>query len=395
MRRGLFTCLTGAVLALMGAVPAAAGITVYEEGDKKLEIGGRIQIQYLNFETDGDPDGDVEFDEIFFRRLRLYIAGTVTRDWYAKIQFDFGKAEDNNEVAVKDAYIQYLGLARHKITIGNSKTPFSREYLTSSKRQQLIERSFGGDHDFGSPDRNMGVRLEGQQFDKKLGYMVSAGAEDHDPAVNRMDFDTPVNRDSDYNQGWLAAARVDWHPLGYVALDQGDFHSDSWRFNLSLAAYTWMNDDDNNTYTDANGVTTVEGKVEGKVDLDSAHGVELSAGVRGHGFSADVEYQKITGDIVDDTFTGGLYRNGTTDLDIFAVEAGYMLPNNHLELVAGWDSLDADNYDDAWTRIKAGVNWFWNKHKAKTQISYRKSDNYLGQAGVDADAITVQMQFVF
>ena len=85
MRRDLFTCLTGAVLALMGAVSAAAGITVYEEGDKKLDIGGRVQIQYLNFETDGASPtgplgGDEDFDDIFFRRLRLYIAGTVTRD---------------------------------------------------------------------------------------------------------------------------------------------------------------------------------------------------------------------------------------------------------------------------------------------------------------------------
>jgi len=26
---------------------------------------------------------------------------------------------------------------------------------------------------------------------------VTAGVEDHDPAVNRMDFDSPVNRDDD------------------------------------------------------------------------------------------------------------------------------------------------------------------------------------------------------
>ncbi len=67
MRRDLFTCLTGAVLALVGAVPAAAGITVYEEGDKKLEIGGRVQIQYLNFETDGasptGPDRRTNLDD--------------------------------------------------------------------------------------------------------------------------------------------------------------------------------------------------------------------------------------------------------------------------------------------------------------------------------------------
>jgi len=98
---------------------------------------------------------------------------------------------------------------------------------------------------------------------------------------------------------------------------------------------------------------------------------------------------------VDGTFTGGLYRNGTTGLDLFAVEGGYMLPNNHVEFVAGWDSVDADNYDDAWTRTKVGVNWFWNEHKAKIQFSYRKSDNYLGEAGVDADAYTTQIQFVF
>jgi hypothetical protein len=380
----------------MSAVPATAGITVYEEGDKKLEIGGRVQIQYLNFQTDGASPtgplgGDEDFDELFFRRLRLYLAGTVTKDWYAKIQFDFGKAEGADEVTVKDAYIQYLGLGRHKITIGNAKTPFSREFLTSSERQQLIERSFGGDHNFGSPDRNLGVRLEGRQFDKKLGYAVSVGSQDHDPAINRMDFDTPVNRDTDYNEGWLAAARIDWHPLGYVPFDQGDFHSDSWRFNVSMAAYTWTNDDDNNTYTDPNGVTNSSSKV----DLDSAKGIEVSTGVRGHGFSGDVEYQMISADTVDGTFTGGLYRNGTTGLDLFAVEGGYMLPNNHVEFVAGWDSVDADNYDDAWTRTKVGVNWFWNEHKAKIQFSYRKSDNYLGEAGVDADAYTTQIQFVF
>jgi hypothetical protein len=205
-----------------------------------------------------------------------------------------------------------------------------------------------------------------------------------------MDFDTPVNRQSDWNEGWVAAGRIDWHPLGYIPFSQGDFHSDYWRFNVSLAAYGWTNDNDNDTYTN-DGV----GNNPDKADLDSANGIEVSAGVRGHGLSADVEFQRVSGDTVDRAFTGGLYLNGTTDLDIFAIETGYMLPGNHVELVLGWDTLDASNYGDAWARTRAGVNWFWNKHKAKIQISYRKSDNYLGEAGVDADAITTQMQFVF
>ena len=98
---------------------------------------------------------------------------------------------------------------------------------------------------------------------------------------------------------------------------------------------------------------------------------------------------------MDNAFTGGLYLDGTTDLDIFAIETGYMLPGNRIELVLGWDSLDASNYSDCWTRTRAGVNWFWNEHKAKIQFSYRSSDNYLGETGVDAEAFTSQMQFVF
>ena len=399
MKRTFRLAISAGALALLVASPATSGIILYEEGDRKLEVGGRIQLQYLNFETDGlmdaGEDADVSFDKLNFRRLRPYIAGTVTKDWYAKIQFDFGKSEDADEIAVKDAYMQYRGIKNHKLTIGNSKTPFSREFLTSSKRQQLIERSFAGDHNFGSPDRQLGLRMEGHFAEKHFTWMGAVGAQEHDPAINRMDFDTPVNRSADWNEGWLVAARIDWHPLGFVAFDQGNFHTDEWKFNVSLAAYLWDNDDDNNTYTNADG--TAIDPAGDKQDLDSADGIEVSAGVRGYGFSADVEYQLISGDLVASDVTGanGLYLDGTTDLDLLAVEGGYMLPNNRIEFVAGWDSIDADGYGDAWSRTKVGVNWFWNQHKAKLQASYRMSDNYLGQVDVDADAFTMQAQFVF
>ena len=121
-------CLVGAVLASV----SNAGIKVYEDGDKFIEIGGRMQIQYLYFsESPAEGEGESN-DTIFFRRLRPYIAGSVTKNWNGKIQFDFGKSLDANEVAVKDAYMQYTGWKNHKIFVGNSKTVFSRELLTSS-----------------------------------------------------------------------------------------------------------------------------------------------------------------------------------------------------------------------------------------------------------------------
>jgi phosphate-selective porin OprO/OprP len=373
------------------AATAGAGVVVYEKDEKKIEIGGRIQLQYLS----SDPSSGSRSDELFFRRLRPYIQATVTEDWLGKIQFDLGKAGDDNEVALKDAYMQYIGWDNHKITIGNSKTPFSREYQTSSKRQQLIERSFAGDHNFGSPDRQLGVRLDGSAMDKMITYAAAVGSEEHDPAMGRLDFDTPANTQSDWNQGVVVAARIDYHPLGYVKFDQADFGSDEFRFNVSAAAFTWSNDDDNNTFTDSTtGMVNAAGITAGKVDLDSADGIELSAGVRGSGFSADVQYQMISADTVDPTWTGGLYLNGTSDLDVMAVEAGYMF-HEKVEIVGGWDSLDADNYANSTDRTSIGLNWYLNKHKVKLQTTFRSWENVGGVTGVDLDELFAQFQFVF
>ncbi|MCP4204394.1 MAG: hypothetical protein GY769_20990 [bacterium] len=370
------------------AAPAAAGVVVYEEGDKKIEIGGRIQIQYARVDPD---DGDAR-DEVFFRRLRPYISGTVSKDWVGKIQFDFGKSLDGNEVAVKDAYMQYKGWKNKKLTIGNSKTPFSREFLTSSKRQQTVERGFVGDHNFGTPDRQLGFKLEGHNDSKKVNWALALGSQQLDPDAKIMDFDSPANNAADWNQGIVVAGRVDFHPRGAMKFDQGDFHSDGFKSSFSVAAFTWANDDDNNTRTDP---TTGLSTSSSKPDLDSAEGFELSAGVRGKGLSVDAEYQLISGDTVDPTFTGGVYRGGTTDLDKMQIEGGYMLKGSPVELVAAWETLDADNYETSWDATELGINYFWNKHKVKVQFTYRMGQNVFGVKGDDADTGLLQWQFVF
>jgi len=382
---GLFGA-TGLVLGICS--PASAGVVVYEEGDKKIEIGARIQLQYLYT----DPSSSDAEDEIFFRRLRPYIAGTVSEKWWGKIQFDFGKSLDENEVAVKDAYVQYKGWEKMTLTIGNSKTPFSREFLTSSKRQQTVERGFVGDHNFGTPDCQLGLKLEGQNDSKKLTWAVAAGAEQHDPDIRRMDFDSPANNAEDWNQGLVVAGRLDFHPQGFVKFDQGDFHSDEVKYSFSLAAFSWSNDGDNNTRTDpATGLSTSGSKA----DLDSAEGLEVSAGLRGRGVSVDAEYHLISGDTVDPTLTGGLYKNGTTDLDKFQIEGGYMFKESPFEFVGKWEMLDADNYQDAWEATEVGVNYFWNGHKVKVQLTYRMGENVFGVRGDDRDNIFLQWQFVF
>jgi len=53
MFQRLFIVLMVACIAAVGTPPAAnAGIKVYEDGDKFIEFGARIQIQYLYISDD-------------------------------------------------------------------------------------------------------------------------------------------------------------------------------------------------------------------------------------------------------------------------------------------------------------------------------------------------------
>jgi hypothetical protein len=409
-----------AAAALVCAAPALGGITVYQEGDKKLELGGLLQVEYVAIDPDCEPGADCwidtsfststgTFDRTFFRRLRPYVQGTVTRHWAGKIEVDFGEAEADDELLIKDAFVEYTGFSLNEsgpdgkrdrrlvLRLGNTKPPFGREFITSSSKQQLVERSIVGDHNFGTPDRALGLKLDGKTRSGRAAWGVMLGEEHHDPAAARMDFDTPVNNEADWNQGWLTAARVDFHPLGEMPYDQADFEGAEWKLTLSAGVFRWSNDDDNNPYTLVGGGTACSATdaQECKADLDRASGVEISAGVRGRGLSVDVELHRVSGDTVDGAFTGGLYRNGTTRLDALAVEGGYMIDDEHFEVVLGWDSLDADNYNRSFERSSVGLNYYWNRHNAKASLTYRMVNDFLGNAGQDQNVLFGLAQFVF
>ena len=386
MTKTLLAASVGAALATALPTAASAGGVKFEDGDKYLKIGGRIQLQY--HQTDFD-NGDSE-DEVRFRRFRPYIEGSAHPDWKGKFQWDMGKASGDNEISVKDAYMQYKGIDNMKLTLGNANFPFSREFLTSSKRQQLVERTFVGDHNYGTPDRNVGLHITGNSGDKKITYGLSAGSSSIDPDVDKLDFDSPINKKDDFNEGWIVGGRVDFHPFGKLKMAQGDMSGDT-KATIGVAAFNWNNDDDNNSYTDSSGVTTSAGKA----DMDSVTGMEISGAFRAAGFSVDAQYNLFDAETVDTGFSGGLYENGETELTNYAVEGGYMVVPSRFEIVAGYQGQDADNYETEWERTSVGANWFIKKHDIKAQLTYRMGENIDGVKDDDADEIYLQTQYVF
>ncbi len=365
----------------------AAGVTVYKQDGQYVKLGGRIHIQYHQV----SPDGGEDKDKIFLRRFRPYVEGSLHKDWKGKLQWDMGKAEDDNELAVKSAYMQYSGFSSGKLYIGNMKSGYSREIMTSSKKQQLVERTFTGDHNYGVAEYLLGLRFDGFAADKTISYILSAGGMNIDPDDKKLDFDTPVNGKTDWNQGWVVAGRVDYHPFGYLPLSQGDFKREQ-KLTIGLGAFAWSNDDDNNIYTDDAG-NHIPG--DSKADVDSANGVEISAAYRIAGFSVDAQYNLINASTVDGGYSGGLFKNGETDLTQMALEGGYMVIPSRLELVAATESMDADGYAEVWTRNSIGVNWFMHKHDIKMQLTYRQGKNINGKDGEDQDELFLQAQYVF
>jgi len=356
-------------------IAQAGGIRYTNEEGQFLEMGGRIQVQYRRIDLSEGP----AVDRLFFRRLRPYFMGSLREDWLGKIQIELGA----EEVDIRDVFMEYGGWENTTLRVGNSIVPFAQAGMVSSKRMQLIERPLSGSHNFGVPDRQLGVHLEGVHLDETFAWAISAANAGIDPDQDLIDFDTvaSINRAPDWIEGPMVAGRVAYYPQGHFGMGQGDFKGNL-RTTVAAAAYSWNNGNDNYITGD-------------EPENDSVSGVELSGAIRGKGTSVDAQLNLINGTLEEENFTGGLYQNSETEILSWSINGGYMVVPDRCELVAGFNSLDADNYQAAWTRAEVGINWFIQRHDIKLQAGYSIAENLFGISGDDATSIYTQMQYVF
>ena len=89
--------------------------------------------------------------------------------------------------------------------------------------------------------------------DKLITWGLAAASACIDPDNKKLDFDTPVNKNDDFNKGRILGGRIDFHPFGELAFEQGDFKREL-KATIGVGVFTWSDDD--NTYTNASGVFT-------------------------------------------------------------------------------------------------------------------------------------------
>lgn len=359
-----------------------AGIPLYRNGsDLTLDLGIRVQLQYYHLGGEGWSE-----EKLYFRRLRPTLEVSFSKSWEAEAEFDFGDTVEGEPVEFKDVIVSYLGLEPKGfvLTAGNEKAVFSRQLQSSSKSLTLVDRGFVGIDDFGSLDRVLGVRVDGRDSTERLTLAASVGLASHEPDASQMEFESPLNDREDANRGLSFAGRVELTPLGEVDYDQGDFGSGGLRFAVGAAFYRW------DSYTKSGPFTR-----EDAPDLDRSHGAEVSGAVRGRGLSADAEIQWVRGAATDRTFEGGLYARGVAELTKLSLQSGYMVLPERVEVVGGYDRLDAETYGSAWKRLSLGATYYWKRQQLKLQGNYIFHWSFFGAPGGDPRAFVTQLQLAF
>ncbi len=122
-----------------GAVIENKGGLNFETADGNFTFGifGRIQADAALYDDDVASLGS----GTSFRRVRIGAEGTLYQDWGFKGEFDFA----DEDVALADVYLQYLGFDPIVITAGHFKPPFSLDNMTSANDITFMQRALTQD----------------------------------------------------------------------------------------------------------------------------------------------------------------------------------------------------------------------------------------------------------
>jgi phosphate-selective porin OprO/OprP len=188
----------------------------FETKDKnfKFKLGGRIHADANYSGNDnfvarnpvtGLPNGTHHEanDGTEFRRARIDFNGTFYKDWSFKTVADF--ADDN--VRMKDVFIQYSGLEYANIFAGQMKQNFSRELQESSNDMMFTERSLMNVLNAPVVDRAIGLNFESKA---PKHWMAEAGIFGNSITPARTTGTEVANAG---DEGWAVNGRATYAPI--------------------------------------------------------------------------------------------------------------------------------------------------------------------------------------
>jgi hypothetical protein len=325
------------------------------DGRFTLALGNRVQARFEHQDFDLEDAADV--DRFRARRVKTSMEGLVFGDVEYKVQANWVGTP-----ILEDAYFVYTRHPLAQLWVGRGKAFFGRQELTSSGKQQFVDRSlFSGRF---HPGRDHGVALVGVAPSRVLEYQVGI-YNGNGIAANSND-----------NDDFMTTARVVWHPMGLIALEESALDYPE-RPKLAIGVSALQNESLLSAAT---------------IQDDTRLAAELV--FKYQGLSAVAEY---VSEDRETTPAGG--ARSQLDTEGLLVQLGYLFPNRRLEVAGrhGLVSPDAATDRDQ-TETGVAVSWYISKHDYKLQADLRTVED-LGQPPTSAsrefDEARLQLQIAF
>lgn len=369
--------------------------TTIENDDFKLKISNRTQVRYTYDMLDdvaGDGvDGTKDKNTFAVQRNKFALEGFTLADKIrfkmqmnlatrAKAETDSGtgaltKESTTGLATLEDAWLDYVPYYYFGVQAGQFKAPYLKQQLTSSGKQQFVDRSLAtGFFDYGY---DIGANIHGNLLEKKINYAVFAINGDGVNTINA-------------NQGHILGTRWEFIPLGEYASSESDI-DDSQDPNLGFGvAYA---------YSDQ-GASSFQNKM--LVSGDRSHNVTVDAGFKYKGFSFQGAGM-LTRKFEDFLESGVEFTNWG-----YNAQVGYFFVPKKFEVALRTDGVAfSDDTDALFSAQRSknqyehsiGLNYFIVGHGIKLQADYSLLQNSASKDGgreeVNDSRIRTQFQVIF
>lgn len=361
------------------------GFTFTTQDEKfQLTLGGRMQFRYSFTDKDSGQDSS-QWDA---KRIRLIMGGyAYTKDLTYKLEIDARQlASSPSNKGLVDAWMNYKILDEAQIKVGQYKTPFARQELTSDGALQFVDRS--PVVDAFKPSYDIGAMLNGK-IANGLAY-YSAGVFGGAGQTN-----TRTSNDN------MFVARVAVNPLGDMPYSEADIDvskkpllsigADYFRNTINRTAASTF--DTNAGY--AGGWVTkglANGPIKntfGKFDVNS-YGVD--AAFKWMGLFAQAEY------MMGQAESQAVSANNLLRSHGFYAQAGYMIIPGKLEAAVRYSYLDPnrDNPNDTISEQIGALSYYFTKHNLKLQADAGNTHTQTGVGKTTDDMVyRLQAQIIF
>lgn len=325
--------------------------------ETKLALGGFLQGQ-AEFGRASDPRWTDVRDRFFFRRARLFVAGSFAEDFEFKAELDL---QGNTLAAGTGHRVQgneiFVGWRRHpaaNVRFGQLKPAFGAEQLASDTKTMTIERYLGSDRL--TDGRQLAVSVLGELPDRKISYLLVAG--------NGNGSNVSANDNSKFQR----SARVVYTP----------FATKENRLALGV----------NGLWTEDAAASRPGLGFSGNVFAGKRHGAGVDAHATFGRADFGAEWLRMT------YRPANAVPHAKFDADAWHVTAGYFLLPAKLQAVVRRESLDpnSERGGDAIDSWLFGLNYLIKGDDLKLQVNYLRGDT---PGAPDGGRLLTRVQVVF